>query len=140
MYSDLRSPSDRPMTRDMSGRDEVSPCRGCQNAREDKNEFPACMSCQKLSQFQGRDRPVNLDIDRSVPKYLKYHGSIYTPARRKKRRSTLAGIICSICKETEASCHGYKHLHTAPICNRCFNRLAARFKRTGQIRFPSGGV
>jgi hypothetical protein len=123
----------------MNGRNEVSPCRDCEHIRESKYEFPACLNCQKLAEFQGRDRPVNLDIDRTE-KFTAYHGSNCTPRRKKKRTSILAGTICSICNEREASCHGYKHLHTEPICNRCFNRLAARFKRMGRITLPSGGL
>jgi hypothetical protein len=137
-YATLRGPSDRPLTQHMNESPNVSPCRDCEFQSADKNEHPACINCLKLHYF--RTIPVNLHIDRKIEDehLLKYHGSIYAGKRKKKRTSILQGTICSICHESEAVCHGYKDLHTEPICNRCFNRLAARFKRHGRITLPSG--
>lgn len=116
----------------------VSPCRECRYRSLDKDELP-CAKCPELAAFQGRTIPVNLTVDRTFERLHEPHTAHvdYTPKNPQKRTSVLAGTICTICKQGEAKCHGYKDLYKKPICNRCFNRLAARHARYNSIYLPS---
>ena len=149
MYSDLRHPSDRPLIRDMTGADEVSPCRNCERCLMDKTE--CAETCPKLAEFQGRYRPVNLCIEHEPPKPKRKHQPtsrnryVRIPTEQYKKPGRKR-IIPEDAKCSYPGCNRlaeatkFKDEYTGNLCHRHYALLSNRFYRNKTIFDRKGNL
>jgi len=148
-YATLRGHSDRPLTQHMHQSPTESPCRDCKWKHTDKTD--CAEYCKKLAEFQGRSRPINLDIKHDPPKkprrkkpsepsrYIRKPPEEHLPSGRKRVIPEDATCSYPGC-DNLAEAAKYKDLYTGYLCHRHYALLSNRWTRNMTIYDKEGNL